>query len=143
MDRLGKDVIISDSAFALYDAEMWLLGILTSKMHMVWVNAVGGRLKTDYRYSASLVYNTFPFPEISLNKRKIIEALAEEVLLTRENHTEKTLAEMYDPDKMPADLRAAHHALDLAVDSCYQAAPFNNDEERLACLFKLYEKMTK
>lgn len=143
MDRLTNDVIISDSAFALYDAEMWLLGILTSKMHMTWVNAVGGRLKTDYRYSASLVYNTFPFPEISLNKRKIIDALAEEVLLTRENHSHKTLAEMYDPDKMPADLRAAHHALDMAVDGCYQSTPFNDDEERLVCLFKLYEKMTK
>ena len=137
-----RDIIVAPN-FALYDAEMWLLGILTSKMHMAWVKAVGGRLKTDFRYSASLVYNTFPFPEISLNKRKIIEVLAEEVLLTRENHTEKTLAEMYDPDKMPADLCTAHHALDLAVDGCYQSTPFNNDEERLACLFKLYEKMTK
>lgn len=143
MDKLTNDVIISDSAFALYDAEMWLLGILTSKMHMVWVRAVGGSLETRIRYSATLCYNTFPFPEISINKRKIIDALAEEVLLTRENHSGKTLAEKYDPDKMPADLRAAHHALDLAVDNCYQSAPFNNDEERLACLFKLYEKMTK
>ena len=137
-----EDIIVAPN-FALYDAEMWLLGILTSKMHIAWVKAVGGSLETRIRYSATLCYNTFPFPQISLNKKKIIEALAEEVLLTRESHTEKTLAEMYDPDKMPADLRAAHHALDMAVDSCYQSAPFNNDEERLACLFKLYEKITK
>lgn len=143
MGYCDKTHIASDSCMLVAINECWLFGILTSKMHMAWVKAVGGKLETRYRYSASLVYNTFPFPEISLNKRKIIDALAEEVLLTREHHSGKTLAEMYDPDKMPADLRAAHHALDMAVDGCYQSAPFNNDEERLACLFKLYEKMTK
>lgn len=143
MGYCDKTHIASDSCMLVAINECWLFGILTSKMHMVWVKAVGGKLETRYRYSASLVYNTFPFPEISLNKRKIIDALAEEVLLTREHHSGKTLAEMYDPDHMPADLRAAHHALDMAVDGCYQSAPFNNDEERLACLFKLYEKMTK
>lgn len=140
---LEKNIVISNSAFALYDAQIWLFGILTSKMHMAWVKAVGGRLKTDYRYSAQLCYNTFPFPKITEAKKKEIEHLAEEVLFTRENHTEKTLAEMYDPNKMPADLRAAHHALDIAVDSCYRNEPFFNDEERLEWLFKLYEKMTK
>jgi hypothetical protein len=135
--------VIYYSAFAVYEPTAYDFGVISSLMHNIWLKAVGGRLKSDIRYSATLCYNTFPFPEISLNKKKIIEVLAEEVLLTRENHTEKTLAEMYDPDKMPADLRAAHHSLDLAVDGCYQSNPFNNDEERLACLFKLYEKMTK
>lgn len=140
---VDKGTIIPNSAQVIYDANFLIFGLLTSKIHNVWVRHTAGRLENRFRYSIFLCYNTFPFPEISLNKRKIIEALAEEVLLTREHHSGKTLAEMYDPDKMPADLRAAHHALDLAVDSCYQSAPFNNDEERLACLFKLYEKMTK
>lgn len=140
---LEKDVVISDSAFALYDAEIWLFGILTSKIHNAWVRAVGGRLKTDMRYSATLCYNTFPFPDITKAKKEEIEALAEEVLMVREHHTEKTLAEMYDPDKMPQDLRDAHTALDLAVDSCYRKQPFSSDEERLEVLFKLYEKMSK
>jgi len=139
---LNNNTIISNSAYVVYNANIFIFGIIASRMHVIWVASIGGKLKSDYRYS-SLCYNSFPFPQISLNKKKIIEALAEEVLLTRENHTEKTLAEMYDPDKMPADLHAAHHALDLAVEGCYQSAPFNNDEERLACLFKLYEKMTK
>lgn len=140
---LDKNIVISNLAFALYDAQIWLFGILTSKMHMAWVKAVGGSLESRIRYSATLCYNTFPFPKITEAKRKEIEYLAEEVLFTRESHTEKTLAQMYDPDKMPADLRAAHHTLDLAVDSCYRDASFTNDEERLQWLFKLYETMIK
>ena len=109
---------------------------------MIWVKAVGGALETRIRYSAQLCYNTFPFPEISEEKKKEIEEAAEEVLCVRAEHSEKTLAEMYDPDKMPADLRAAHHTLDLIVESCYRKEPFTSDEERLEHLFKLYEKMT-
>lgn len=138
---VDKNTIVSNLAFALYDADIWLFGVLTSKMHMTWVNAVAGRLGVGYRYSNTLCYNTFPFPNISETKKKEIGALAEEVLLTRQHHTEKTLAQMYNPDKMPEDLREAHHVLDLAVDSCYPRAPFNNDEERLEVLFKMYEKM--
>lgn len=136
-------VVISDSANAIYNAPMWLFGVLTSMMHMAWVKTVGGRLKTDYRYSAQLCYNTFPFPQISAGKKQEIEAAAEEVLLCREDYPDKTLADLYDPDKMPDNLRQAHHALDLLVESCYQDMPFESDEERLECLFKLYEKMTK
>lgn len=109
---------------------------------MTWVRTVGGRLKTDYRYSAGLCYNTFPFPTISDAKKSEIEEAATEVLLARENYPEKTLADLYDPDKMPADLREAHENLDRIVESCYPGAPFANDEARLECLFKLYEKMT-
>lgn len=143
MGLLQEDSIVTDSAFAVYDAPMWLFGILTSKMHMAWVKTVGGRLKTDYRYSAQLCYNTFPFPQLSARKKQEIEAAAEEVLLCREDYPDKTLADLYDPDKMPDNLRQAHHALDLLIESCYQDTPFESDEERLECLFKLYEKTTK
>lgn len=140
---LDENTVIADSAFAIYDAQLWLFGILTSKMHMAWVKAVGGRLKTDYRYSATLCYNTFPFPKITDIKRTEIEQAAEDVLMAREQHTEKTLAQMYDPDRMPANLREAHSKLDRVVESCYRPAPFHSDEERLEHLFALYEKMTK
>lgn len=143
MGFVEKGVVVSDSAFAIYDAPMWLFGILTSLMHMAWVKTVGGRLKTDYRYSAQLCYNTFPFPKITEAKKQEIEEVAEEVLLVREDYPGKTLANLYDPEKMPDELREAHHKLDLIVESCYQDKPFANDEERLECLFKLYEKMTK
>ena len=142
MGYLEKGTVVTNSAFAIYDASLWLFGILTSEMHMVWVRTVGGRLKTDYRYSAGLCYNTFPFPSISSSKKSEIEEAATEVLLARENYPKKTLADLYDPDKMPADLREAHENLDRIVESCYPGAPFANDEARLECLFKLYEKMT-
>ena len=109
---------------------------------MVWVLQNAGRLKNDFRYSTKLCYNTFPFPSISSSKKSEIEEAATEVLLARENYPEKTLADLYDPDKMPADLREAHENLDRIVESCYPGAPFANDEARLECLFKLYEKMT-
>lgn len=140
---LNEKDIVSDSAFALYDAPTWLFGILTSQMHMVWVKTVGGKLETRYRYSAQLCYNTFPFPKISDEKKQEIETAAEDVLITREYYPEKTLAELYDPDKMPQDLREAHARLDDIVESCYPGYPFQSDEARLECLFKLYEKMTK
>ena len=134
--------IISDSAFAVYDAPIWIFGLLTSNIHMVWVKTIGGKLETRYRYSAQLCYNTFPFPKISDEKKKEVEAAAENVLITREYYPEKTLAELYDPDKMPQDLREAHAKLDDIVESCYPGYPFASDEARLECLFRLYEKMT-
>jgi type II restriction/modification system DNA methylase subunit YeeA len=140
---LDEETVVSNSAFAIFDAPEWLFGILTSNMHMLWVKTVGGRLKTDYRYSATLCYNTFPFPSISDTKKSEIEEAANKVLDARDWHIGKTLAELYDPDKMPEDLRQAHHELDLLVESCYQDKTFKSDEERLECLFKLYEEMTK
>ncbi len=139
---LDVGTVITNSAFAVYDAPVWLFGILTSQMHMAWVKTVGGKLETRYRYSAQLCYNTFPFPKISDEKKQEIEAAAEDVLITREYYPEKTLAELYDPDKMPQDLREAHAKLDDIVESCYPGYPFASDEARLECLFKLYEKMT-
>ena len=139
---VNNDTLIADSAFTINNGTSFILGILTSYLHMVWVKSVGGRLKTDYRYSSQLVYNTYPFPKISAEKKKEIEVAAEEVLITREYYPEKTLAELYDPDKMPQDLREAHAKLDDIVESCYPGYPFVSDEARLECLFKLYEKMT-
>lgn len=139
---LDKGTVVSNLAFAIYDASLWLFGILTSAMHMTWVRTVGGRLKTDYRYSAGLCYNTFPFPTIPDTKKSEIEEAATNVLLARANYPEKTLADLYDPEKMPEDLREAHEELDRIVESCYPGAPFANDEARLECLFRLYEKMT-
>ena len=138
---LTKETIISDAAQAIYDANTFIMGILCTHIHVVWLSTVGGKLETRYRYS-SLVYNSFPFPKISAEKKQEIEEAAENVLITREYYPEKTLAELYDPDKMPQDLREAHAKLDDIVESCYPGYPFASDEARLECLFKLYEKMT-
>ena len=132
-----------NSLEVIYDGGLWIFGLLSTRIHMIWTKAIGGYLGTSIRYSTQLCYNTFPFPKISEAKKQEIEEAAEEVLLVREDYPGKTLAELYDPDKMPDDLREAHHKLDLIVESCYQDKPFANDEERLECLFKLYEKMTK
>ena len=142
MGYLESNNIAADSCMVIGTKDISLFGILMSQIHMVWVKTIGGRLKTDYRYSAQLCYNTFPFPKISPQKKAEIEAAAEEVLITREYYPEKTLAELYDPDKMPQDLREAHAKLDDIVESCYPGYPFASDEARLECLFKLYEKMT-
>ena len=135
--------ITMNSLEVIYDSPIWLFGILTSKMHMAWVKTVGGRLETRYRYSAQLCYNTFPFPTINDEMKNQIKEAAENVLVTRAFYPERTLAELYDPEKMPEDLKDAHAALDDIVESCYPDYPFANDEARLECLFKLYEKMTK
>jgi len=142
MGYLDVGNISANSCMVIGTKEISLFGMLMSRIHMVWVKTVGGRLKTDYRYSAQLCYNTFPFPKISAEKKKEIEEAAENVLITREYYPEKTLAELYDPDKMPQDLREAHAKLDDIVESCYPGYPFASDEARLECLFKLYEKMT-
>lgn len=138
-----SNTIVSNSSFVLYSDELFPLGVIMSQIHLIWIRTVCGALETRIRYAPTLGYNTFPFPKISDEKKKEIEAAAEEVLLCREDYPDKTLAELYDPDKMPDNLRQAHHALDLLVESCYQDTPFESDEERLECLFKLYEKMTK
>lgn len=143
MGFMEEGNISANSCMVIGTEDISLFGILTSRIHMTWVRAVGGRLKTDYRYSAGLCYNTFPFPTISDAKRQEIEEAATEVLLTREDYPCKTLAELYDPEKMPQDLKAAHEHLDDMVESCYPGYPFPSDEARLECLFKMYEKMTK
>lgn len=139
---LDHDAVILNSAFAVYECEYWQLGVLLSYIHNVWVKALCGRMKTDLRYSNTLLYNTFPFPTISKSNQDEIENKAKEILLTRAGHTELTIGEMYSPENFPEDLRAAHHSLDLAVERCYREKPFESDEERLEFLFKQYVKLT-
>ena len=139
---LGPETIISNLAFAIYDAEPWLFALLTSRMHMVWTRTVGGRMKTDYRYSNSIIYNNFPVPELSTRAKSELTDAALRVLDVREYHSEMTLAQLYDPDTMPQDLRLAHEQLDLLVDSLYRDTPFATDDERLKRLFNLYLKQT-
>ena len=142
MGFLSKEFIIPNSALAIYDAESWIFGVITSLMHMVWVRAVGGKLETRIRYSAELCYNTFPFPKITDQQKKRIELCVQDILRVRERYSQLTMAELYDPDKMPKDLLEAHHSLDMVIESCYRKKPFENDEQRLAHLFKMYEMMT-
>ncbi len=142
MGYIDKSKLASDACMVVGTDDISIFGILTSRFHMAWVRTVGGKLETRYRYSAQLCYNTFPFPKLTAEKKQALSEAAEEVLLTRADHPEKTLAELYDPEKMPEDLRNAHHVLDDLVESCYPGYPFANDEARLECLFKLYEKMT-
>ena len=140
---LNSDYVIVAPNFSIYNAQPWIFGVVTSKIHMVWVRNVGGKLEERLRYSASLCYNTFPFPDITQKQKEQINLHVFEVLEEREKHSGKTLAQLYDPDKMPKELREAHHQLDLAIERCYRLKPFESDTERLEYLFKLYEEMTQ
>lgn len=140
---LSKENIATNLCFIISDAQPWLFGVLHSKMHMIWVNAIGGKLKTDYRYSAKLCYNTFPFPKIGDKAKETINQYVFAILDARAKYPEKTMAWMYNPDTMPNDLRKAHQELDLAIERIYRLAPFNSDEERLEYLFKEYDRMIK
>lgn len=143
MGYLSKENLSTNLCMIISDAQPWLFGVIHSKMHMVWVDAVGGKLKTDYRYSAKLCYNTFPFPDITLKQKENLNLYVFAILDERAKHPEKTMAQLYDPDKMPAGLRKAHQELDLAVEQCYRLQPFTSDTERLEYLFKMYEEMTQ
>ncbi|TXD56912.1 class I SAM-dependent DNA methyltransferase [Polaribacter sp. IC066] len=140
---MDLDTVISDSAQVIFDAEPFVFGVINSKMHMAWVRITAGRLKSDYRYSSFFSYHTFPFPNISTKQKEQINLHVFAVLEERENHSSKTMAQLYDPDKMPKGLKEAHHQLDLAIERCYRLKPFTSDTERLEYLFKEYEKMIK
>ncbi len=135
-------VIPSDLVFVLNGVNKPLFGLLTSAMHMSWLRHIGGRLKSDYRYSIGLVYNTFPMPPVGQSELAKLEPLAQAVLDARAAHPGATLADLYDPDLMPANLRRAHQTLDRAVDRLYAPKGFTSDFERVAHLFGLYEKLT-
>jgi type I restriction-modification system DNA methylase subunit len=138
---VNNDAIVPNSAQVIYDSSFEVFSIINSRMHMLWLENIGGKLETRYRYSKNLVYNTFPFPIINLAKREDLTQCTFRILEEREKHPEKTLAELYDPDKMPGGLKEVHRLNDEAVERCYRINPFNSDEERLEYLFKLYEKM--
>ncbi|QQB46784.1 class I SAM-dependent DNA methyltransferase [Corynebacterium glucuronolyticum] len=141
MGYLGPNTVISDAAFAVYDAEPWLFGLLTSRMHMVWMRAVGGKFKTDYRYSNTIVYNNFPVPELTPEQKEKLTETALRVLDVREYYCERTMEQLYDSEKMPSILRQAHEENDLLVDSLYSKRKYETDEARLSDLFALHEEM--
>ncbi len=138
---LTPDEVIIAPNQVIYDAEPWIFGVISSRMHMLWARAVCGSLETRIRYSSSLGYNTFPMPRLTIKQKEEVNRHVYSIVDERERNSEKTIAQLYDPDKMPAGLKEAHHGLDLAIERCYRSKPFTDDEERLKYLFKLYEQM--
>lgn len=136
--------VISDSAFLIANPPMWLTSILSNRMMHQWLHAVGGKLKTDTRFSNTLVYNTFPVPNLTEDRKKVLDSCARAILKARQPYLDegKTLAWLYSKD-MPAELKAAHEALDLEYEIMCIGRAFHDDAERLAWLFREYEKMKK
>ena len=139
---LGGDAIIQDQAFALYDASLWNMSLIASQVHLVWIATVCGKLETRYRYSSTLGWNTFPVPPLTEKQKADLTRCAEDILLAREAHFPATIADLYDPDTMPPDLRAAHERNDEVLERIYIGRKFRNDTERLEKLFEMYTKMT-
>lgn len=141
---MSKDDIITDKNFFVPKATHFHFGILTSAMHMTWMRYTCGRLKSDYSYSNTIVYNNFPWPQ-DLPKQKIqgVEKLAQQVLKVRERYPKSSLADLYDPLTMPPDLVRAHQDLDKFVDTCYRPQPFETEMQRIEYLFDLYKKYTQ
>ncbi|WP_202427309.1 class I SAM-dependent DNA methyltransferase [Rhodococcus sp. JT-3] len=139
---MGAGTVVSNLAFVVYDAKPWLFALLTSRIHNVWLRAVAGQLETRLRYGAYIVYNNFPVPSLSDGMRERLTVAALRVLDVREYHCERTLAELYDSELMPVDLRTAHAEVDRLVDSIYSKRGYETDEQRLSDLFAMYEVMT-
>ena len=139
---LAAEVRVSNLALALYDAPLWNMAVIASRLHLVWIATVCGKLKTDFRYSNTLGWNTFPVPTLTEKNKADLTRCAEDILLAREAHFPATIADLYDPDAMPADLREAHDRNDEVLERIYIGRRFRNDTERLEKLFELYTKMT-
>ena len=137
------EIIASGSTLIVPNANQYHFGILQSQMHMSWMRQVCGRMKSDYQYSAGIVYNNFPWPENPTEKQKeAIETAAQGVLDARAQFPESTLADLYDPLTMPPVLLKAHQHLDKAVDAAYGKTNFQTEAQRVAFLFELYQKYT-
>lgn len=143
VERVGADVISSDLNQVLYDAPEWCIALIASRLHLVWIATVCGKLKSDFRYSNTLGWNTFPVPKFTEDQLEALSASARKILRCRYSHYPATIAELYDPDKMPDDLRAVHRENDELLESMYIGRPFRNDTERLEKLFKLYAAKVK
>jgi len=137
-----QSVVPTNKAFYIPNAPLWTLAIITSKLHLSWIDTICGRLRTDYSYSNTLGWNTFPVPTLSEKNKADLTRCAEDILLAREAHFPATIADLYDPDKMPTDLREAHERNDEVLERIYIGRRFRNDTERLEKLFELYTKMT-
>jgi hypothetical protein len=134
--------IVTNLAFALYDAPLWNMALIASRIHLVWIATVCGKLETRYRYSNTLGWNTFPVPVLTEQNKADLTRCAEDILLAREEHFPATIADLYDPENMPKNLRAAHDRNDEVLERIYIGRRFRNDTERLEKLFELYTKMT-
>jgi len=143
VSRVGADVISSDLNQVLYDSPEWYFAILASRLHLVWIANVCGRLESRFRYSNTLGWNTFPVPSFSESQIEALTQSTRTILKTRYKHHPATIADLYDPDKMPEDLRAAHRANDELLENMYIGRPFKTDTERLEHLFKLYAARVK
>jgi hypothetical protein len=139
---LNSSSTVTNLAFALYDAPLWNMALIASRVHLVWIGTVCGKLKTDFRYSNTLGWNTFPIPLLTEQNKADLTACAENILLAREAHFPATIADLYAPDAMPENLRAAHAQNDEVLERIYIGRRFKNDTERLEKLFELYTKMT-
>lgn len=135
-------MIPSNLVRVIENADLWHFGILTSRMHMAWLREIGGRLKSDYRYSIGIVYNTFPWPNATEIQKDKVRDLARAVLQARDQFPNATLADLYDATVMKPELRKAHQELDGAVDSLYRKGSFPSDRARVEYLFELYEHQT-
>lgn len=137
-----ESVVPTNKAFYIPNAPLWTLAIITSKLHLSWIETVCGRLRTDFSYSNTLGWNTFPVPTLTGQNKADLTRCAEDILLAREAHFPASIADLYDPQAMPANLRAAHERNDEALERIYIGRKFKNDTERLEKLFELYTKMT-
>ncbi|NIZ01926.1 class I SAM-dependent DNA methyltransferase [Thalassospira lucentensis] len=142
-DLLGKGGVLSNKCFALFDAPLWNMALIASRLHWVWIGTVCVRMRTDFSYSNTLGWNTFPVPKLTEKNKEDLARCAEDILLAREAHFPATIADLYDPEKMPDDLRAAHDRNDETLERIYIGRRFRNDTERLEKLFELYTKMSK
>ena len=138
---LTPNCVVQEKAFALYDAPLWNLALIASRLHLVWIATVCARMRTDFSYSNTLGWNTFPIPILTDKNISDLTRSAEDILVAREHHFPATIAELYDPDGMPTDLRAAHDRNDEVLERIYIGRRFRNDTERLEKLFDLYAKM--
>jgi hypothetical protein len=138
---IDNSIIITNAIHVLYDPPIYLLSVLCSKMHMLWVSIVGGKLKTDTRYSSKLCYNTFPFPKIDSEKKDYLENLSFKLVEEREKYSEKTMSELYDPDKMPLGLKDIHDQIDNYIEKIYGSIKLKSDKDRINLLFSMYESL--
>lgn len=138
---VNAETVIGDSAIAMYDFTLPDFAIYSSRMHLVWVATVCGKIKVDYRYSNTLGWNTFPVPLLTEKNKADLTRCAEDILLARESHFPATIADLYDPENMPENLRHAHDRNDEVLERIYIGRRFKNDTERLEKLFDLYTKM--
>lgn len=140
---LSKDDIVIAPNQIIYDADMWVFAILSSKLHILWLRTVSGRLKSDYRYSSALCYNTFPLKPLTDKQKDSLNICAMNIIAERVKHPDKTLAQIYDPDSMPDQLKRRHEELDRCLEIICNGKMFLNDEDRLDFLFNLYTNMNE